>query len=69
GYDGSDAYLAELERSVDAHRAAGLRTAFAPYWRDRARFSYDDDERFLVGLPDDLAGDIRSLGGGAISNA
>jgi cytosine/adenosine deaminase-related metal-dependent hydrolase len=68
GYDGSDAYLAELERSVDAHRVAGLRTAFAPYWRDRARFSYDADERFLAGLPDDLAGEVRRLAGEPISN-
>jgi cytosine/adenosine deaminase-related metal-dependent hydrolase len=68
GYDGSDAYLAELERSVDAHRVAGLRTAFAPYWRDRARFSYDADERFLAGLPGDLAGEVRRLAGEPISN-
>jgi 5-methylthioadenosine/S-adenosylhomocysteine deaminase len=68
GYDGSDAYLAELERSVDAHRAAGLRTAFAPYWRDRARFSYDDDEGFLAGLPDDLARDVRRFAGEKITN-
>jgi 5-methylthioadenosine/S-adenosylhomocysteine deaminase len=68
GYAGSDAYLAELERTVEAHRAAGLRTAFAPYWRDRARFSYDDDDRFLAALPDDLAGEVRSLAGRPISN-
>ena len=68
GYDGSEAYLAELERSVDAHRVAGLRTAFAPYWRDRARFAYDDDDRFLAGLPDDLAGEVRGLAGEPISN-
>jgi len=68
GYHGSDAYLAELERSVEAHRVAGLRTAFAPYWRDRARFAYDDDERFLAGLPDDLAGEVRGFAGEPISN-
>jgi cytosine/adenosine deaminase-related metal-dependent hydrolase len=69
GYDGSDAYLEELERSVRAHREAGLRTAFAPYWRDRAVFSYDADDRFAAALPDDMAGEVRSLTGGAISNA
>jgi 5-methylthioadenosine/S-adenosylhomocysteine deaminase len=68
GYDGSDAYLAELERSVEAHRVAGLRTAFAPYWRDRARWSYDDDERFLAGLPGDLAGEVRAHAGEPIAN-
>jgi 5-methylthioadenosine/S-adenosylhomocysteine deaminase len=69
GYEeGSGAYLAELEGSVEAHRVAGLRTAFAPYWRDRARWSYDDDDRFLDTLPDGLAGEVRSLGGGRISN-
>jgi len=69
GYDGSDAYLAELEHSVRAHREAGLRTAFAPYWRDRATFSYDDDERFAAALPDDLAAEVRRLTGTPISNA
>src|SRR4029079_14918854 len=69
GYDGSDAYLAELEHSVRAHREAGLRTAFAPYWRDRATFSYDDDERFAAALPDDMAAGARRLTGPPISNA
>jgi 5-methylthioadenosine/S-adenosylhomocysteine deaminase len=70
GYEeGSRAYLAELEHSVRAHRAAGARTAFAPYWRDRATFAYDDDERFAVALPDDLAGEVRGLTDGTISNA
>jgi cytosine/adenosine deaminase-related metal-dependent hydrolase len=69
GYDGSDAYLAELEHSIRAHREAGLRTAFAPYWRDRASFSYDDDRRFADALPDDLAAEVRSLTGAAISNS
>jgi 5-methylthioadenosine/S-adenosylhomocysteine deaminase len=69
GYEGSDAYLAELEHSVRAHREAGLRTAFAPYWRDRATFAYDDDARFAETLPDDLGGDVRRLTGGAISNS
>jgi cytosine/adenosine deaminase-related metal-dependent hydrolase len=68
GYEDSPAYLAELERSIDAHRTAGLRTAFAPYWRDRARFSYDDDDRFLEALPDDLAREVRDLSGERISN-
>jgi 5-methylthioadenosine/S-adenosylhomocysteine deaminase len=68
GYSGSEAYLAELERSVEAHRVSGLRTAFAPYWRDRARFTYDDDERFLSGLPENLADEVRALAGDPISN-
>jgi 5-methylthioadenosine/S-adenosylhomocysteine deaminase len=67
---GPDDYLADLERSVEAHRVAGLRTAFAPYWRDRATYVYDDDERFLAGLPADLAADARApAGGGAIPNS
>jgi cytosine/adenosine deaminase-related metal-dependent hydrolase len=70
GYgEGPDAYLAELEHSLRAHREAGLRTAFAPYWRDRATFAYDDDERFLAGLPADLAQAARPSAGGTISNS
>ena len=62
GYgDDPDAYLAELEGSLRAHRAAGLRTAFAPYWRDRASLSYDDDDAFIATLPDDLAAAARTL--------
>src|SRR4051794_23616694 len=69
GYEGSDAYLAELEYSLRAHREAGLRTAFAPYWRDRATFSYDDDAQFAEALPEDLAAEVSRLTGGSISNA
>jgi len=55
GYgDDPDAYLTELEGALEAHRRAGLRTAFAPYWRDRASLTYDDDGRFIAGLPGDL---------------
>ena len=69
GYEGSEAYLDELEHSLRAHREAGLRTAFAPYWRDRATFAYDDDDRFAAALPGDLAGEVRRLTGTPISNA
>jgi cytosine/adenosine deaminase-related metal-dependent hydrolase len=65
GYGGGpDAYVADLEHSLRAHREAGLRTAFAPYWRDRATFVYDDDERFAQGLPPELAAVARSLADG-----
>jgi 5-methylthioadenosine/S-adenosylhomocysteine deaminase len=62
---GPDAYLADLEESVRAHRQAGLRTAFAPYWRDRATFVYDEDERFADVLPPDLAAAARTLADGS----
>src|SRR5436190_673465 len=68
GYEGAEAYLDELEHSLRAHREAGLRTAFAPYWRDRATFTYDDDDRFAAALPGDLAGEVRRLTGTPISN-
>jgi 5-methylthioadenosine/S-adenosylhomocysteine deaminase len=61
---GPDAYLADLEHSLRAHREARLRTAFAPYWRDRATFVYDDDERFAESLPADLAEIVRGLADG-----
>jgi cytosine/adenosine deaminase-related metal-dependent hydrolase len=65
GYgDAADAYLEELEESVRAHRQAGLRTAFAPYWRDRASFAYDDDNRFVASLPPELAQELGGLGRG-----
>ncbi|HEX5248836.1 MAG TPA: amidohydrolase family protein [Gaiellales bacterium] len=69
GYERSEAYLDELEHSLRAHREAGLRTAFAPYWRDRGTFTYDDDDLFAAALPGDLAGDVRRLTGTPISNA
>jgi hypothetical protein len=55
GDDPAGGYLAELEGAVSAHRESGLRTALAPYWRDRASFVYDDDARFIDSLPDDLS--------------
>jgi cytosine/adenosine deaminase-related metal-dependent hydrolase len=61
---GPDAYLADLEHSLRAHRQAGLRTAFAPYWRDRATFVYDDDERFAKSLPSELGALVRMLADG-----
>lgn len=61
----ADAYVADLEESLRAHRASGLRAAFAPYWRDRATFVYDDDERFIASLPAELAADARSLADGS----
>ena len=43
---------------------------FAPYWRDRASFVYDDDARFIDSLPDDLSGPARALvDGPPISNS
>jgi cytosine/adenosine deaminase-related metal-dependent hydrolase len=61
GDDPAGGYLAELEGAVSAHRESGLRTALAPYWRDRASFVYDDDARFIDSLPDDLSGPARAL--------
>jgi 5-methylthioadenosine/S-adenosylhomocysteine deaminase len=62
GYgDDPDAYLNELEGAVGAHRESGLRTAFAPYWRDRGSFVYDDDSRFAASLPPELAAEARPL--------
>ena len=69
GDDPAGGYLAELEGAVSAHRESGLRTALAPYWRDRASFVYDDDARFIDSLPDDLSGPARALvDGPRISN-
>jgi 5-methylthioadenosine/S-adenosylhomocysteine deaminase len=64
GDDPAGGYLTELEGAVSAHREAGLRTALAPYWRDRASFVYDDDARFIDSLPDDLSGPARALADG-----
>lgn len=52
-----------LEAGIDnilrALQDAGMRTAFSVYFRDQNRVVYDDDERFLAGLPSDLADELR----------
>ena len=65
---GVGAYLAELEHSVRAHREAGLRTAFAPYWRDRATFTYDDDGASRQPCRTTCRREVRRLTGTPISN-
>ncbi len=41
--------------------AAGMRTAFSVYFRERNRVVYQDDEQFMSGLPGDLAGSLRQF--------
>ncbi len=71
GYDAqATAYRDDLDATLRAHREAGLRVTFAPYWRDRSTFVYDDDERFLAALPADLAASARRrFGGRDVPNA
>tara|TARA_B100000949_G_scaffold235351_1_gene258034 strand:+ start:10132 stop:11673 length:1542 start_codon:yes stop_codon:yes gene_type:complete len=41
--------------------AAGMRTAFSVYFRERNRVVYQDDDQFISGLPGDLAGSLRQF--------
>ena len=49
----------DIARVVRAFQDAGMRVAFSVYYRDQNRIVYDDDERFLAGLPADLADSLR----------
>jgi cytosine/adenosine deaminase-related metal-dependent hydrolase len=48
--------IAEVMRGF---RDAGMRVAFSAYYRNQNRIVYDDDQRFLSGLPGDLADSLR----------
>ena len=69
GYEGSDAYLAELEHSVRAHREAGLGPRSPRTGATGRRSPTTTTSVSRPRFPDDLAGDVRRLTGGAISNA
>ncbi len=55
--------IAHLESDIDeilrAFSDSGMRTAFSVFYRDQNRMVYEDDERFLSGLPSDLADSLR----------
>ena len=53
---GLEEEVAEILRGFGA---AGMRTAFSVYFRDQNRIVYADDERFMSGLPSDLAAGMR----------
>jgi cytosine/adenosine deaminase-related metal-dependent hydrolase len=53
------AYAAELDATLQAHRDSGQRVALAPHWSDRARLAYDGDEAFIATLPPDLRAGAR----------
>jgi 5-methylthioadenosine/S-adenosylhomocysteine deaminase len=63
------AYAAELEGSLRAHREAGQRVTLAPHWRDRSRLAYDGDAAFIADLPAELRGAAGELARSSMSNA
>jgi len=65
GGDGppEEAYAAELQATLRAHRDAGQRVALAPHWSDRSRLAYDGDEAFIANLPPELQPRARRAAG------
>ena len=57
------AYAAELQETLRAHRDAGQRVTLAPHWSDRSRLAYDGDEAFIAALPADLQARARRAAG------
>ena len=57
------AYAAELQETLRAHRDAGQRVTLAPHWSDRSRLAYDGDEAFISALPADLQARARRAAG------
>ncbi|MCE2463879.1 MAG: amidohydrolase family protein [Dehalococcoidia bacterium] len=51
----------DIDRIIRGFSDAGMRTAFSVYFRDQNRVVYDDDERFMAGLPSDLASSLRKF--------
>lgn len=49
----------DIAQVMRAFRDAGMRVAFSLYYRNQNRIVYGDDERFLAGLPADLADSLR----------
>ena len=49
----------DLNEVLRGFVAAGMRTAFSVYYRERNRVVYQDDESFISRLPADLASDLR----------
>ncbi len=49
----------DVSGALRGFAAAGMRTAFSVYFRERNRVVYQDDDQFISGLPGDLAGSLR----------
>jgi 5-methylthioadenosine/S-adenosylhomocysteine deaminase len=49
----------DIAQVLRAFQDAGMRVAFSVYFRNQNRIVYGDDERFLAGLPVDLADSLR----------
>ena len=49
----------DVEQILKGFADAGMRTAFSVYFRERNQLVYADDQKFLSGLPSDLAGGLR----------
>jgi 5-methylthioadenosine/S-adenosylhomocysteine deaminase len=58
-YAGAQPYRADLEASLRAYAALGIRATFALDLRDRNTYVYAPDDQWLATLPPDLAGAIR----------
>ena len=48
----------DIDQILRGFGDAGMRTAFSVYFRNQNRVVYDDDERFMAGLPSDLAASL-----------
>ena len=51
----------EVSDTLRGFRDVGMRTAFSVWFREQNQVVYADDEKFLSGLPSDLAGSVRKL--------
>ena len=56
-----EACVAEVEETMRAHRDTGIRVRYAVNFRDRFRFAYEDDDRFLASLPKDVRAVVDQL--------
>ena len=49
----------DIDDTLRGFGDAGMRTAFSLYFRNQNRIVYDDDDKFMAGLPADLSAQLR----------